>query len=351
VNFAVGQWLLDKLLKPAMRFFASTSAFLLLLTAGTGSIAHAQVYLLHSEEGDLVGRVETIRIDSEETLADVARLHNVGHEEIRMANPTVEFWLPAAGTEVILPKRHILPRARREGIVLNVPEMRLYYFPHACTEDADCMVVTHPVSIGRMDWQTPLGTTRVTSKVSNPTWLPPESIRQEAAEEGNFLPAVVPPGPNNPMGAYALHLDIPGYRIHGTNRPYGVGMRATHGCVRMYPEDIEVLYNETRIGTAVQIVSQPVKFGWVGATLFMEAHPPLEEDTEGNAHLKDIALDQLEVLAQERTFTLNGREFQRVLKELSGMPVVISRGSGATKNRTGVSRSGVEVTVSTPDTN
>lgn len=350
MNLTVGQWLLDKLLNPAMKFFASTSAFLLLLTTGTGSIAHAQVYLLHPDAGDLVGRVETIRIDNEETLADVARLHNVGHEEIRMANPTVEFWLPAAGTEVILPKHHILPRARREGIILNVPEMRLYYFPRACTADTDCMVVTHPVSIGRMDWQTPLGTTRVTSKVTNPTWRPPQSIRREAAEQGHFLPAVVPAGPDNPMGAYALHLDLPGYRIHGTNRPYGVGMRATHGCVRMYPEDIEVLYNEVPIGTAVQIVSQPVKFGWVGDTLFMEAHPPLEEDTEGNAHLKDIALDQLEAIALERPFTLDGREFQRALNELRGIPVVISRSSGAAKNRAGMSRPGVDLPVSVPDT-
>lgn len=149
-----------------MNFFTTTCLFLLLLATGSGSSAHAQIYLLHPDEGDLIGRIETIRIDGEETLADVARLHNVGHEEIRMANPTVEFWLPAAGTQVILPKRHILPHARREGIVLNVPEMRLYYFPHTCKADADCMVVTHPVSIGRMDWHTPLGTTRVTSKVA-----------------------------------------------------------------------------------------------------------------------------------------------------------------------------------------
>ncbi len=332
-----------------MKFLTILGTSLLLFAAGPVTTAHAQVYLLHPDGGDLVGRVETITIDSEETLADVARLHNVGHEEIRMANPTVEFWLPPAGAEVILPKRHILPRARREGIVLNVPEMRLYYFPHACTTDAECMVVTHPVSIGRMDWQTPLGTTHVTSKVTNPTWRPPEAIRREAAEQGNPLPAVVPPGPNNPMGAYALHLDIPGYRIHGTNRPYGVGMRATHGCVRMYPEDIEVLFNEVRIGTAVQIVSQPVKFGWVGDTLFMEAHPPLEEDIEGLAHLKDIALEQLEAIALERPFTLNGREFQRALKELSGIPVAISRHPGALKNRTGAGRSGDGLPVSVPD--
>jgi L,D-transpeptidase ErfK/SrfK len=158
--------------------------------------------------------------------------------------------------------------------------MRLYYFPEACTGAEECEVATYPVAIGRMDWKTPLGTAHVTSKKANPAWNPPESIRLEAEADGRYLPKVVPPGPDNPMGAYALYLDLPGYRIHGTNRPYGVGMRATHGCVRMYPEDIEVLFNEIPVGTDVQIVSQPVKFGWDGDTLFMEVHPPLEEDVK-----------------------------------------------------------------------
>ena len=298
-------------------------ATVLLLGGGIFSSAHAQVYFMPPGGSDLVGEVQTITIDTQETLADVARQHNIGHEEIRNANPAVEFWLPPAGVQVVLPKRHILPHARREGIVLNVPEMRLYYFPRACTEDEECTVLTHPVSIGRMDWHTPLGTTQVTSKVVNPTWRPPESIRREAAEQGHYLPAVVPPGPNNPLGAYALYLDLPGYRIHGTNRPYGVGMRSTHGCVRMYPEDIELLFKDVRIGTSVQIVSQPVKFGWEGDTLFMEAHPLLEEDA-GNVRLEDVAWDQLQAMALQKPFTLNQAEFERVLKESNGIPVAIS---------------------------
>ncbi len=319
---------------------------LVLLCGGTANSADAQWYLLPPDGGDLVGQMETIIIDTQETLADVAREYNIGHEEIRHANPTVEFWLPPAGTKIILPKRHILPQARREGIVLNVPEMRLYYFPSACTSDADCMVITHPVSIGRMDWQTPLGETHVSSKVANPSWRPPESIRKEAAEQGNYLPAVVPPGPNNPMGAYALYLDIPGYRIHGTNRPYGVGMRATHGCVRLYPEDIEAMFKDVRIGTAVQIVSQPVKFGWEDDTLFMEVHPPLEEDVEGRAHLEDIAWDELQEIARDRPFTLNKKEFQRALDEPSGIPIAIST---QRENRTGADQSGDELSTSVPD--
>jgi L,D-transpeptidase ErfK/SrfK len=290
-------------------------------------VAHAQWYRLEPASGDLVGQVEIIRIDQQETLADVARQYDIGHEEIRLANPSVDFWLPAPGAEVTLPKRHILPRARREGIVLNVPEMRIYYFPQACGEKSACRVVTHPVSIGRMDWKTPLGTTRVTSKMKNPSWRPPESIRKEAAADGKYLPAVVPPGPNNPMGAYALYLALEGYRIHGTNRPYGVGMRATHGCIRLYPEDIEALFEEVPVGTTVQIVSQPVKFGWQGDQLFMEVHPPLEEDTESATHLEDIAYGQLADLALERPFRLDEQKFQRALNELQGIPVAVSRPS------------------------
>jgi len=230
-------------------------------------------------------------------------------------------------TEVLLPGRFILPQAPRDGIVLNVPEMRLYYYPERCAPEGPCQVASYPVSIGQMDWRTPLGTTRVTAKVENPSWIPPESIRLEAQASGRTLPDVVPPGPDNPLGAYALYLDLPGYRIHGTNRPYGVGMRITHGCVRMYPEDIEVLFSAVRLGTRVEIVNQPVKFGWSGATLYMEVHPPLEEDSESNATLKETALRRLEEFEAARPFILNGREFLRALEEQSGMPVAISRGN------------------------
>ena len=299
------------------------------------------------EDGsDLIGQVETITIGNEETLADVAREHDVGHEEIRNANPSVEFWLPPRDAKVILPKRHILPNARRRGIVLNVPEMRLYYFRHPCVAGKPCMVITHPVSIGRMDWQTPLGTTHITNKIRNPTWKPPESIRREAAEQGGYLPSVIPPGPNNPLGAYALYLALPGYRIHGTNRPYGVGIRATHGCVRMYPEDIEALFEDVPVGTEVQIVSQPVKFGWDSGVLYMEAHPPLEEDTESRTHLRDIALEQLQTVTADRPFVLDEQEFNRALRELSGIPVAVSKDGQVADDRTGKGRSGSESPVS-----
>jgi len=309
-----------------MRRRIATIALPFLLLAGSPGSTDAQQYAVPPGGGDLIGQEEFLVGTNVETLADVARQFSVGHQEIRLANPDVEFWLLPPDARVLLPKRHILPRAVREGIVLNVPEMRLYYFPRACGDDQPCSVQTFPVSIGQMDWNTPLGTTRVTAKVENPTWTPPESIRQEAAADGRVLPAVVPPGPDNPLGDHALYLDLPGYRIHGTNRPYGVGMRVTHGCVRMYPEDIELLFGEVKVGTRVQIVNQPVKLGWSGSTLYIEVHPPLEEDTEGIATLKQTALRRLEEMEAERPFILNGREFLRALEETRGVPVAISRG-------------------------
>jgi L,D-transpeptidase ErfK/SrfK len=287
--------------------------------------ALAQAYVLPPGNSGLVGRVETIRTFGQDTLVDVARQYNIGHEEIRLANPAVEFWLVKDGTEVVLPRRHVLPMAKREGIVLNVPEMRIYYFPNPCSADDNCEMLTFPVSIGRMDWQTPLGETRVTRKVKDPSWIPPESIRQEAALEGREYPAVVPPGPDNPMGAYALHLGLPGYRIHGTNRPSGVGMRVTHGCVRMYPEDIEFLFGMVEVGTLVQIVSQEIKLGWDGDILFMEVHPPLEENYRSVETLKQEALLELEQVANQRPFTLVGREFQHAFEQMNGIPVPVGR--------------------------
>jgi L,D-transpeptidase ErfK/SrfK len=298
---------------------------LVLASLACSRVLLADAYILPPGKAGLVGRTETIKTAGQETLADVARQYNLGHEEIRLANPEVEFWLLEDGTEVVLPRRHVLPQAKREGIVLNVPEMRLYYFPQRCLEDQNCEVLTFPVSIGRMDWQTPLGETRVTQKVANPTWRPPESIRQEAADDGRELPAEVPPGPDNPLGKYALYLDLPGYRIHGTNRPSGVGMRATHGCVRMYPEDIEFLFEMVQVGVLVQIVSQEIKLGWDGDILFMEVHAPLEEEYRPVEALKEEALLELEKVASQRPFTLVGKEFLRAFETLNGIPVPIGR--------------------------
>jgi L,D-transpeptidase ErfK/SrfK len=230
-----------------------------------------------SPDSELVGSVASVRARYEDTLIDIARDHGLGYHAIRNANPGVDAWIPGEGTEVVLPRRHILPREHRSGIVINLPEMRLYDY----TAGPD-HIMTYAISIGRMDWSTPLGTLSVIQKTEQPTWTPPASIRETYAARGQPLPAVVPPGPDNPLGEYAMRLSNPNYLIHGTNWPEGIGMRATHGCIRLAPPDIEHLFARIPVGTRVHIVNEPVKAGWDGDTLYLEAHPVLEELQEPN---------------------------------------------------------------------
>ncbi|RUR32873.1 hypothetical protein ELY33_04485 [Vreelandella andesensis] len=228
------------------------------------------------ETGDIIGEHYTVVVeDPEETLIDIARRHNIGYEEIRMANPDVSLWVPGEGTEVVIPTRYILPPAPREGVVVNLSELRLYYYP----ADNPGIVETYPVSVGREEFATPIGITRTTVKVKDPAWAPPASMRREAAARGEPAPSIVPAGPDNPLGRHAILLAMPSYLIHGTNRPEGVGMRVSRGCIRMYPEDIESLYERLPSGTQVNLMDAPFKAGWAAdGTLFVQSYPQLEEN-------------------------------------------------------------------------
>ena len=228
----------------------------LLLGWLTASAAQATVYPLPPSDIDLIGQVKVVYATKADTLIDIARRYSLGYDEIVHANPGVDRWAPGEGTPIVLPTRHVLPDAPREGVVLNIAEMRLYYYPKAGA-DGQRVVHTYPVSIGRMDWKTPMGLTKIVAKDVDPAWRPPASIKAEHAAEGDFLPDVIPGGPDNPLGRYAMRLGVPGYLIHSTNKPYGIGMRVTHGCVRMYPEDIERLFGMVPVGTTVRLVDQP----------------------------------------------------------------------------------------------
>jgi L,D-transpeptidase ErfK/SrfK len=254
---------------------------LLLLTLGT-TARSAEYWVADDEE--IIGEVQHVKARDEDTFVGLARTYNVGFESMRRANPGIDAWVPREGTEITIPSRFVLPRAPRRGIIVNVAELRLYYFPEDSGPPPNGVapgsrrVITHPISVGRMDWHTPLGVTKVTSRVANPSWYPPESIRAEHAQRDDILPKIVPPGPDNPLGNHALRLGLPGYLIHGTNMPSGVGMRVTHGCIRMFPEDIEAMFKTVPVGTIVQIVNQPVKIGFTAdGGLYVEAHPPLPE--------------------------------------------------------------------------
>ena len=215
-------------------------------------------YTLKTPGDSMIGNLDEVRAEHEDTLPDIARANGLGFREIKLANPGVDTWLPGEGTEIVLPTLFVLPVTPHVGIVLNIPEMRLYYFP---SQDSDraTEVITHPIGVGRQGWSTPYMNTRIIQKKTRPAWYPPESIRKEHAEQGDPLPERVPPGPDNPLGNYAMRLGVPEYIIHGTNKPFGIGMRVSHGCIRLYPEDIKSLYQQVKLRTPVRIVNQPYK--------------------------------------------------------------------------------------------
>src|SRR6185369_10612790 len=227
---------------------------------------------------DLVGVVQVTTSTKEDTLSDIARRFNVGYEEIVRANPGVDPWLPGEGKKIIVPSQFIIPNAPREGIVINVPQMRLWYFPKV-KKDEPPLVYTFPIGIGRVGWATPMGTTKIVRRQKDPTWRPTASIIKEHRENGEELERVIGPGPDNPLGRYAFYLGWPSYMIHGTNKPAGVGLRSSHGCIRLYPEDIELLFNMAPIGTQVRVVNEPFVFGWQNDQLYLQAFDVLEDDT------------------------------------------------------------------------
>lgn len=234
-------------------------------------------FLLDSPEQEIIGELQVIHARYEDTFVDIARAYNLGYDELVAANPDVDPWLPGDGTSILLPTRFILPDAPKQGIVINLASKRLFWFEPP-DEEGRLAVTTYPIGIGEEGTATPTGITQITQKVKDPSWFVPASIRAEYAAEGNPLPPVVPPGPENPLGSHALILGMPSYLLHGTNRPAGVGMRVSHGCVRLFPENIEKLYSRVDVGTSVTIVDQPWLLGWQEDRLYLEAHEPLVDD-------------------------------------------------------------------------
>ena len=286
--------------------------------------AQAETYPLPAAGDDLIGELRTIYAQDTDTLVDIARAQGFGYDAIRSANPAVDAWMPRAGTAVILPSRYILPPTPRVGIVVNTAEMRLYYYPKPKNGEKP-VVETFPVAIGRGDWRTPQVLAKVSGKVKDPVWYPPETIRAEHALDGDMLPKVVRAGPDNPLGKYALRLTIPSYLIHGTNKQYGVGMQVTHGCIRMYPEHIEHLFNVVPVGTPVRIVYEPVKAGWQQGQLFVEVHPPLDGVPEADANSPTLLADAINAaLKTHPNSNVDWQQAQVVKLESSGTPTAVS---------------------------
>lgn len=297
--------------------------FLLATLMSSGGV-QATVYELGDGTNGLFGREERIVTSYSDNLYEIARRFSLGSEEIVRVNPGMDPWLPGEGREIVIPGERVLPASARDGIVVNLPEHRLYYYPKVQPGQKP-VVITYPVSIGKMDWHTPLGRTRIASKTERPSWTPPESVRREHELAGDPLPKVVAPGPNNPLGLHAMRLDItPGaYLIHGTNNPIAVGMAVTHGCIRMYPEDIEALFPLVPVGTAVTLVNEPMKLALVGGQLILEVHPPV--NAEGQTVEPDVErfTSMLQEALGESTVAIHWDLALEELRKARGMPVVV----------------------------
>lgn len=286
-------------------------------------------FVIDHEKDDLIGVVQVTKASEEDTLSDIARRFNVGYEEIVRANPGVDPWLPGAGREVVIPTQQLLPNAPREGVVINLAAMRLYYFPKRNPGEKQ-VVYTHPIGIGKVGWATPEGTTRVVRKAKDPSWRPGPGVRAEHKKNGEILPAVVPPGPDNPLGTRAMYLGWPQYLIHGTNKPYGVGLRSSHGCIRMYPEDVEAIYELVQPGEKVTVVNQPFVFGWHDGQLYLQAFDVLEDDPRDWKRAQQKLLtrslaSRIQKELKARNETVNWEVIAKLAHDPRGIPVSVSR--------------------------
>ena len=277
----------------------------------------------------VLGELQVTRARHEDTLADIARRFDVGYDELRRANPGVDPWLPGDGTTIVLPTLFVMPDGPRDGIVVNVAAMRLFYFPKAA-KGAPRTVVTYPIGIGKIGWATPIGATKVVSKRKGPVWTPPASVRKEHAANGDPLPARVPAGPDNPLGAYAMNLGWPSYLIHGTNKPPGVGMRASHGCIRLYPEDIESLFDQVAVGTKVTVVNQPLLAAWQGESLYVQSYPVPVEGEDDSKEPAPVVYDDkvaalLRRLAEQHGASVNTPLAEAVVTQARAITVPVTR--------------------------
>lgn len=268
--------------------------------------------------GDLAGSLAVVTTRYEDTFAALGNDHSLGYLELVKANPGVDPWLPGEGTAITLPRHYVMPEARRDGIVINLAEYRLYYF-------TDKGVSVYPVGVGTDDNPSPLANAAVTMKLESPAWYPPKSILAEYERAGEHLPRMIPPGPDNPLGSYAIMLSEPGYLIHGTNKQFGVGMQVSHGCFRMYNEDISRFVYEVEKGAKVQVVNQPVKVGMNGSEVWLEVHRAGEEYSDSDREgLWNAVSTRVDTLRQEvPDLELQRGAIESAVDQADGIPRMI----------------------------
>lgn len=293
-------------------------------------LARGATYALPTDGGNLVGRLQVVVPDARNTLLDIARHYDLGYDEITAANPGVSIWLPGAGRRIVVPTEFVLPPRPWTGIVINIPQRRLYYFPRRKANEP-ATVVTFPIGISRPGWSTPLGQTRITAKYKDPSWWVPKSIQEEHRRQGDAnFPTYFPPGPDNPMGMLALQTGFAQIYIHGTNRPWGVGMRVSHGCLHLYPENAAYLFPHVPVGTPVRIIDQPVLVGRRDRALYLSVSEPVEGYPDDKDSMLIRALDALVQYKARHKGTVPKIDWQRVREVVEArqiLPVPVSVGS------------------------
>ncbi len=275
----------------------------------------------YNPASDVIGQLQTFVAQPGDSIDKYSRQYNVGYYEIIEANSYLRKRKLHIGDKVTIPSQYILPDAVKKGIVINLAELRLYYYDTDANE-----VLSEPIGIGREGWMTPVSVSKVYRKQADPDWHPPASIRAYmASEAGRELPDVVPAGPDNPLGKYAIYLTLKGYLIHGTNNPASVGKRSSSGCIRMFPEGIETLYQKVLPGAPVTIVNEPYKFGWENDQLYMEVHIPLKEDDLDLDENPDPIVNKIKEIGDKTPLMVNWEKVFETVKQKKGIPVRIGR--------------------------
>ena len=302
----------------------------LLLSLYASSIVAATFEYQQNDE--VVGHIVLHTIKEGDNFLNLAQTYRIGFDELVDANPDVDPWIPEQDQTIVIPSQFVLPNVKREGVVINLAELRIYHFHKSA--QGKSLVSTYPISIGKSEeWNTPLTQTYITQKQEKPSWYPPESIRKEHEENNDPLPKVVPPGPDNPLGDYSLRLALPGYLIHGTRVPEGIGMRVTHGCIRLHPIGIEKLFSQVEVKTPVLIINQPYKVGWRGDKLYVETHSEVKEQSESaSSNLTEfvqLVINETKNDDQNYYEIFWERGYQEA-REKRGVPFVISLRSART---------------------
>lgn len=284
------------------------------------------------KNSSVVGNLSTVIVRENENVADLANRYKTGFQDLLIANPDAHHWSPQKDSKYIIPSQYILPQEDYNGIILNLAELRLYYYMPSSDLYENRKVLTYPVGIGRLDWKTPLGETFIKSKVANPSWFPPKSIILEHEERGEILPRVVKAGPDNPLGKYALKLAVDGgYLLHGTNKKHGIGMMVSHGCIRLRNEDIETIFFNAAKGTRVKIINEPIKIGKYKDFLYMEVHAFNNQEVYSNNQKNHLTTDNIykpvtavmNFLENNPNYSIDWKKVFEVYESSLGIPKII----------------------------